>query len=75
MAEYAFELFTLPEWDAYLSKHPGNVEEILKSRYWYVFMGREDSENYYVLFLNQEYFTKEDMIRMAQSVRFTEDAF
>lgn len=75
LAEYAFELFTLPEWDAYLSKHPGNVEEILKSRYWYVFMGREDSENYYVLFLNQEYFTKEDMIRMAQSVRFTEDAF
>lgn len=75
LAEYAFELFTPPEWEEYVSKHPGNVEDISKSRYWYVFMGEADSENYYVLFLNQEYFTKEDIIRMARSVRFTEGAF
>lgn len=75
LAEYAFELFTHPEWEGYVTKHSGSVEDILKSRYWYVFMGKEDSETFYVLFLNQEYFTKEDMIRMARSVRFTERAF
>lgn len=75
LAEYALELFTPPEWEEYVSKHSGTVENILKSRYWYVFMGKEDSETFYVLFLKQEYFTKEDMIRMARSVRFTEGAF
>ena len=41
----------------------------------YVFMGKEDSAIFYVLFLNQEHFTKDDVIRMAQSVQFTEKAF
>ena len=74
LAEYAFDLFTASGWEDYLSKHPG-TEEVLKSHYWYVFLGKEDSEVFYVLFLNQEHFTRGDAIRMAQSVRFTEKAF
>ena len=74
LVEYAFDLFTASGWEDYLSQHPG-TEEILESHYWYVFLGKEDSEIFYVLFLNQEYFTKDDAIRMAQSVQFTERAF
>ncbi len=74
LMEYAFDLFTAAGWEDYLSRHP-EAEEVINSRYWYVFMGKEDSEIFYVLFLNQEHFTKDDVIRMAQSVRFTERAF
>ena len=74
LADYAFDLFTAAGWEDYLSQHPG-AEEVLNSHYWYVFMGKEDSDIFYVLFLNQEHFIKDDVIRMAQSVQFTERAF
>lgn len=74
LMEYAFDLFTASGWEDYLSQHMG-TEEVLKSHYWYVFMGKEDSEIFYVLFLNQEHFTKDDVIHIAQSVKFTEMAF
>ena len=74
LTEYAFDLFTASGWEDYLSQHP-EAEEVLNSHYWYVFMGKEDSEIFYVLFLNQEHFTKDDVIHMAQSVQFTERAF
>ena len=75
LVEYSFDLFTASGWEDYLSQHPEAEEDVLNSHYWYVFMGKEDSEIFYVLFLNQEYFTKDDAIHMAQSVRFTERAF
>ncbi len=75
LAEYAFDLFTAASWEDYLSQHPDAEEDVLNSHYWYVFMGKEDSEIFYVLFLNQEHFTKDDVIRMARSVQFTERAF
>ena len=78
LAEYAFELFTASGWDEYLSQHPEAKlpdADISKSHYWYVFLGKEDSEIFYILFLDQKHFTKDDVIRMAQSVRFTEKAF
>lgn len=74
LAEYAFDLFTASGWEDYLSQHPADREEP-KSVYWYVYFGKEDSEIFYVLFLNQEYFAKDDVIRMAKSVKFTERAF
>lgn len=74
LAEYAFDRFTAPGLEDYLSQHP-EAEDVLESHYWYVFLGKEDSEIFYVLFLNQEHFTKEEVIRMAQSVQFTERAF
>ncbi len=75
LTEYVFDLFTPAEWEEYLSQHPGTENDAEQSRYWYVFLGKENSEIYYVLFLNQEYFTREDAVHMAQSVRFTEKAF
>lgn len=74
LVEYTFDLFTAAGWEDYLSQHPG-AEEVLNSHYWYVFIGKEDSDIFYVLFLNQEHFTKDIVIRMAQSVQFTERAF
>ena len=73
--EYSFDLFTASGWEVYMSQHPETEEDTLNSHYWYVFLGKEDSEIFYVLFLNQEYFTRDDAIHMAQSVRFTERAF
>lgn len=76
LIEYAFDLFTASGWEDYLSQHPETeAEEVLNSHYWYVFLGKEDSEIFYVLFLNQEHFSKDEIIRMAQSVQFTENAF
>lgn len=73
LMEYAFDLFTASGWEDYLSQHPD--AEVLNSHYWYVFMGKEDSDIFYVLFLSQEHFTKDDVIHMVQSVQFTEKAF
>lgn len=75
LVEYAFDLFTASGWEKYLSQHPETEKDVLNSHYWYVFLGKKDSEMFYVLFLNQEHFTKDDAIRMAQSVQFTEKAF
>lgn len=51
------------------------AEQELTSDYWYIFMGKEESDNYYVLFLNEKYFTKQDVIDMARNVHLTADAF
>ncbi len=75
LVEYAFDLFTAAGWEEYLSQHPETEEDVLKSHYWYVFFGKEDSGIFYVLFLDQEHFSKDDIVRMAQSVQFTERAF
>ncbi len=75
LVEYSFDLFTASGWEEYMTQHPETEKDALNSYYWYVFMGKEDSEIFYVLFLNQEYFTKDDAIHMAQSVQFTERAF
>lgn len=42
---------------------------------WYVGFAREDAPYGYVLFLAERYFTREEVIAMAQSVRFTETAW
>ena len=75
LVEYSFDLFTAPGWEEYLLQNPETDEGASNSHFWYVFFGKEDSEIFYVLFLNQVYFTKDDIIRMAQSVQFTEGAF
>ena len=43
--------------------------------YWSAFFGKEDSSYEFVLFLNQKYFSKEDIIKLAQSIQFSENAF
>lgn len=75
LAEYEFDLFTSSEWAEYLEKNPDASESECVSRYWYLFIGEEDSDTYYVLFLNEELFSKEDAIKMARSIHFDENAF
>lgn len=50
-------------------------EEDMTGKFWYVCFGREQSEYGYVMMLNQKYFTKEEAIAAAQSVRFKESAW
>lgn len=50
-------------------------EEDMTGKFWYVCFGRENSEYGYVMMLNQKYFTKEEAIAAAQSVRFKESAW
>lgn len=68
--EAEFDVFTISEWEEYKEKYPDAPEEWNWSKYWYVFFGEPDSEKVYVVYLNQEHFTKEDMIALAKSVRF-----
>lgn len=70
LVQVNFELFTSPEAD---------VEQIEKNKQnstmWYVFFGKEDSDIGYAIFLNAANFSKEETISLAQSVRFSNDAF
>lgn len=50
-------------------------EEDMTGKFWYVCFGREQSEYGYVMMLNQKYFTKEEAIAAAKSVRFKENAW
>lgn len=75
LVEYEFDLFTAAEWEEYLAENPDADESESVSRYWYVFMGEEEKDTYYVLFLSEDLFSKEDAIAMARSVCFTEGAF
>ena len=71
LCEYFCDLFTLPDAEEYKQEH-GLLEEEFKStsNYWYVFFAEPDSEYVYVLYLNQEYFEKEDIVELARSVEF-----
>jgi len=42
---------------------------------WYVFFAKENSDISYAIFLNADYFSKEDTISLAQSVIFKDNAF
>ena len=71
LCEAYFDLFTAAEAEEYMKQY-GILEEEFPwhSKYWYVFFAEEDHEYVYMLFLNQNYFTKEDIVKLAQSVKF-----
>ena len=74
LCEVTFDLFTAAEIEEYMQKHKLTADEFeTVSKYWYVFVGEEDSKYIYAVGLNQEYFTKEDVIKLARSVRITEE--
>ncbi|MBO5094617.1 MAG: hypothetical protein J6C33_09695 [Lachnospiraceae bacterium] len=75
LMEYEFDLFTAAEWEEYLKENPDSGEVETVSRYWYIFMGKEDCPVYYVLFLREDLFSREEAIETARMVRFAEDAF
>ncbi|MBQ7775261.1 MAG: M56 family metallopeptidase [Lachnospiraceae bacterium] len=68
---YNFDVFTLPEGTEYAEKHGISMDEVpWLSDYWYVFFAEPESDCAYVVFLNQAYFTKEDILELARSVKF-----
>ncbi|MBS6395972.1 MAG: hypothetical protein KH452_02290 [Clostridiales bacterium] len=71
LCEYSFDLFTAPEAEEYINKYDLEEEELqTTSRYWYVFFAEQDSDYVYTLFLNQEHFTKDDIIKLARTLKF-----
>lgn len=73
LCEVAFDLFTAAEWGEYWEENGEELsEEEATSKYWYVFMGDEERENGYAIFLNEKYFIKEDAIAFAESIHLLE---
>ena len=70
LCEYSCDLFTAAEAVEYMQTNGITEEFHGNSTYWYVFMTEENDNNVYTLFLNQNYFTREDTIELAQSVKF-----
>ena len=71
LCEYSCDLFTAAESEEYMQTHGISEEEFQwNSRYWYVFFAEEDSEYVYTLMLNQQYFDKEDIVKLARSMKF-----
>lgn len=71
LCEYSCDLFTAAEAVEYMQTHGIAEEEFHgNSTYWYAFIAEEDDEKVYTIFLNQNYFTKEDIVKLAQSVKF-----
>lgn len=71
--EIQCDLFTAADLGEYWEEYGIELsEEEATSKHWYVFMGNEDSENGYAVFLNERYFSKDDVIRLASSIHFPE---
>lgn len=71
--KYNFDVFTLPELDEYARENNISMDQVESvSAYWYVFFAEPEGKHVYTVFLNQAYFSKEDMVKLAESVRFIE---
>lgn len=75
LAEVEHDRFTASELAEAEQSGSPIPEEEQTSRMWYVFFAKEDSRQVYYIFLNRLYFTREDCIALARSVRFTDQAF
>ena len=70
IVQVSFDLYTPPE---AIEKHIDNDKQ--SSTMWYVFFAKEGSEISYAIFLNADHYSKEDTISLAQSVKFSDNAF
>lgn len=70
IVKVSFALYTMPEIDE--NHIPIDNQN---STMWYVFLAKEDSKIAYSVFLNAENYSKEEAITLAQSVRFSNNAF
>lgn len=67
------DLFTPATAEQYAQRHNLKVGDLkLTAKFWFVFFGEEDSDFVYTVYLNQEYFSKEDMMELARSVQFVQ---
>ena len=70
IVQIGHDLYTAPEAEErHIDKEKQN------STMWYVFFAKEDSDVSYAVFLNADYYSKEDTISLAQSVRFKDNSF
>ena len=70
IVQVSHDLYTAPEAQA------NNIDNDKRtSSMWYVFFAKENSDICYAIFLNTDYFSKEDTILLAQSVKFKDNAF
>ena len=68
--EIEMDLFTVATAEKYAAAHNLKVEDLkLTAEFWFVFFGEEDSDLVYTVYLNQEYFSKEDVIKLAESIQ------
>lgn len=73
LCEIQFDLFSMAELGEYWEENGTEMSmEEATSKFWYVFMGNEDSENGYAVFLNERYFTRDDAIKFAGSIHLLE---
>lgn len=76
ITECSHDRFTAPEHYEFMQKYPeiaADSERTAPIRHWYVYICDAEMEVGYLVFLNQEYFTKEDAIALARSVKPLED--
>lgn len=70
IVQISHDLYTAPE------AQENNIDNAnLTSTMWYVFFAKENCDISYAIFLNADYFSKEDTISLAQSVKFKDNAF
>lgn len=69
------DLYTVAELDALQEAGRPVPEEESTADFWYIGFAREDAPYGYVLFLAQRYYTREEAVRMARSIRFTGTAW
>ena len=68
-----FDLFVGPEKEEYIKKNgltQEKFDEIAMSKYWYIYFAEPESEHVFTLYLNQQYFTKDEAISLAKTMKF-----
>ncbi len=69
------DLYTVSELDVLAEAGRPVPEEETTANFWYIGFARKEVPYGYVLFLAERYYTKEEAIAMARSIRFTEEAW
>ncbi len=69
------DLYTYQEIEDAKAKNQPIPEDKQTISMWYVFFAQEGYDKSYSLFLNCDYFTQEDMLFIARSVSFADQAF
>lgn len=69
LTEYEFDLFTAAELEEYQTQNNITLShEDTTSRYWYVYLGNEDENISYVVFLNADLYSKEEVIAFVETI-------
>lgn len=71
IVQVSFDLYPAAE----ASEKHIDDKKALNSTMWYVFFAEEEHKVSYAIFLNAEHFSKEDTAALAQSVKFSDQAF